>query len=120
VVLKPRSSVETEPNADVCITGRPRYTRDSQERLARFGEMTQNCSQMLAQEFVDGGAIGYFMLMCHGELRAEFDVHPTGSGSAMQVTVEPNAEMRAASLAILKALRWHGVRGIGREGRQRK
>jgi predicted ATP-grasp superfamily ATP-dependent carboligase len=115
VVLKPRSSVETEPSGAVRITGRPRYARDSQELLARFGEMTQICSQMLAQEFVDGEGVGYFALMCHGELRAEFahrrirDVHPTGSGSAVRVSVDPDPEMRAASLAMLKALRWHGV-----------
>jgi predicted ATP-grasp superfamily ATP-dependent carboligase len=115
VVLKPRSSVETQPYGAVRITGRPRYARDPQKLLARFGEMTQICSQMLAQEFVDGEGVGYFALMCHGELRAEFahrrirDVHPTGSGSAVRVSVEPDPEIRADSLAILKALRWHGV-----------
>jgi predicted ATP-grasp superfamily ATP-dependent carboligase len=115
VVLKPRSSVETEPNGGIRITGRPRYARDSQELLARFAEMTQICSQMLAQEFVDGEGMGYFTLLCHGELRAEFahrrirDVHPTGSGSAVRVSVEPDPEVKAASLAILKSVRWHGV-----------
>jgi predicted ATP-grasp superfamily ATP-dependent carboligase len=69
----------------------------------------------LAQEFVDGEGMGYFALMCHGELRAEFahrrirDVHPTGSGSAVRVSVEPDPEVKAASLAILKSVRWHGV-----------
>ena len=115
LVLKPRSSVEAESDGGIRITGRPRYAKDSQELLARFGEMTQICSQMLAQEFVDGEGVGYFALMCRGELRAEFahrrirDVHPTGSGSAVRVSETPNAEIRAASLAILKALRWHGV-----------
>jgi predicted ATP-grasp superfamily ATP-dependent carboligase len=48
-------------------------------------------------------------------LRAEFahrrirDVHPTGSGSAVRVSVEPDPEIRRASLAILEALHWHGV-----------
>jgi predicted ATP-grasp superfamily ATP-dependent carboligase len=115
VVLKPRSSVETQSNGGVRITGRPRYARDSQELLARYEELIQICSQMLVQEFVDGDGVGYFALMCHGELRAEFahrrirDVHPTGSGSAVRVSVEPDPEVRTASLAILKALRWHGV-----------
>ncbi|MBZ5683726.1 MAG: ATP-grasp domain-containing protein [Acidobacteriia bacterium] len=115
VVLKPRSSVETEADGGVRITGRPRYARDPQELLARYEDLIQICSQMLAQEFVDGEGVGYFALMCHGELRAEFahrrirDVHPTGSGSAVRVSVEPDPEVRAASLAILKALRWHGV-----------
>ncbi len=115
VVLKPRSSVETEPNGVVRITGRPRYAKNPEELLARYEQLSQICSQMLAQEFVDGEGVGYFVLMCHGELRAEFahrrirDVHPTGSGSAVRVSVEPDPDMRAASLAILKALRWHGV-----------
>jgi len=114
-VLKPRSSVETVSDGGVRVTGRPRYAKDPQELLARFGEMTKLCSQMLAQEFVDGEGVGYFALMCHGKLRAEFahrrirDVHPTGSGSAVRVSVDPDPEVRAASLAILKALRWHGV-----------
>jgi predicted ATP-grasp superfamily ATP-dependent carboligase len=70
---------------------------------------------MLVQEFVDGEGVGYFALLRHGELRAEFahrrvrDVHPTGSGSAVRVSVEPDPELRRASLAILKALRWQGV-----------
>jgi predicted ATP-grasp superfamily ATP-dependent carboligase len=115
VVLKPRSSVETESDGGVRITGRPRYAKDQQELLARYEELIQICSQMLVQEFVDGDGVGYFALMSHGELRAEFahrrirDVHPTGSGSAVRVSVEPDAEMRTASLAILQALRWHGV-----------
>lgn len=115
VVLKPRSSVEAESDGGVRITGRPRYAKDPQELLARYEELIQICSQMLAQEFVDGEGVGYFALMCHGELRAEFahrrirDVHPTGSGSAVRVSVEPDPDVRAASLALLKALRWHGV-----------
>jgi predicted ATP-grasp superfamily ATP-dependent carboligase len=115
VVLKPRSSVETQSDGDVRITGRPRYARNSQELLARYEELIQICSQMLVQEFVDGEGVGYFALLHHGELRAEFahhrvrDVHPTGSGSAVRVSVEPDPELRRASLAILKALRWHGV-----------
>ena len=115
VVLKPRSSVEAVSDGGVRITGRPRYARGPQELLVRYEELIKICSQMLVQEFVDGEGVGYFALMCHGELRAEFahrrvrDVHPTGSGSAIRVSVEPDPEMRATSLAMLKALRWHGV-----------
>ena len=53
--------------------------------------------------------------MHQGELRAEFahkrirDVHPTGSGSAVRVSIEPDPDIRRWSLAILKALNWHGV-----------
>ena len=70
---------------------------------------------MLVQEFVDGDGVGYFALMRRGELLAEFahrrirDVHPTGSGSAVRVSVAPEPEVRRASLSILQALQWHGV-----------
>lgn len=115
VVLKPRSSVETQSDGGVRVTGRPRYAKDSQELLARYEDLTKVCSRMLVQEFVDGEGVGYFALMCHGQLRAEFahrrirDVHPTGSGSAVRMSAEPDPVIRSASLAILKALRWHGV-----------
>ncbi len=61
--------------------------------------------------------------MCNGEPRGEFahrrirDVHPTGSGSAVRVSVKPDPKLRDASLAILKALNWHGVAMV--EFRQR-
>src|SRR5262249_31267220 len=37
------------------------------------------------------------------------DVHPTGSGSAVRVSVEVPSDLRMAALAILKSLNWHGV-----------
>ena len=115
LVLKPCNSVEAGSDGAVRITGRPRYARNLDELEDRFKEMIRICSQMLVQEFVDGEGTGYFALMRHGELRAEFahrrlrDVHPTGSGSALRVSVEPDPQVRAASLAILQGLRWHGV-----------
>jgi predicted ATP-grasp superfamily ATP-dependent carboligase len=69
----------------------------------------------MVQRYVAGEGAGYFVLMNHGELRAEFahrrirDVYPTGSGSAVRVSVRPPPQIREASLAILKALNWHGV-----------
>jgi predicted ATP-grasp superfamily ATP-dependent carboligase len=115
VVLKPRSSVESRSDGGIRITGRPRYAKDAQELLARYKDLTQICSEILVQEFVDGEGVGYFALMSRGELRAEFahrrirDVHPTGSGSALRMSAEPDPETKTASLAILAALRWHGV-----------
>jgi len=115
VVLKPRSSVESQSDGGIRVTGRPRYVRDANELLACYWGLTQICSEVLAQEFVDGEGVGYFALMCRGELRAEFahrrirDVHPTGSGSAVRVSVQPDPEAKKASLAMLTALRWHGV-----------
>jgi len=70
---------------------------------------------VLAQEFVEGSGAGYFALMCGGEPRAEFahrrlrDVRPTGSGSALRESVEPDPRVREAALSILGALGWHGV-----------
>jgi predicted ATP-grasp superfamily ATP-dependent carboligase len=115
VVLKPSSSVETQADGKVRLTGRPRYARNAEEFLDAYQQMSQVASRVLVQEFVDGEGTGYFALMHHGELRAEFahrrirDVHPTGSGSAVRVSVEPDPQVRAASLAMLKELHWHGV-----------
>jgi len=96
-------------------TGRPRYARNAQELLAVFRELRQMCSHVLVQEFVEGQGTGYFALMRQGELRAEFahrrirDVHPSGSGSTLRISVEPDPQVRQYSLAILQALHWHGV-----------
>ncbi len=115
VVLKPRSSAEMSDDGAVRTTGRPRYARSLQELLAVHLDLHRVSSRVLVQEFVDGEGAGYFALMRHGELRAEFahrrirDVHPTGSGSAVRVSVEPDPQVRQASLAILRALHWHGV-----------
>ncbi len=115
VVLKPRSSVETRSDGAMQVTGRPRYAKNAEELQALYQEMSGTCSRVLVQEFVDGEGTGYFALMHHGELRAEFahrrirDVHPTGSGSAVRISVEPDPQVRNPSLAILRALHWHGV-----------
>ena len=115
LVLKPRSSVEAQADGAIRTTGRPRYARNPGELKALYQEMSRTCSRVLVQEFVDGEGTGYFALMRHGELRAEFahrrirDVHPTGSGSAVRISVEPDPEVRSASLKILQALHWHGV-----------
>jgi predicted ATP-grasp superfamily ATP-dependent carboligase len=114
-VLKPPSSVKTGPDGLVRATGRPRYARNAEELRAVYQQMSGRSSRVLAQEFVEGEGVGYFALMRHGELRAEFahrrirDVHPTGSGSALRVSVEPDSQVRRSSLAILEALHWHGV-----------
>ena len=115
VVLKPRSSVEAQSDGAVKTTGRPRYAENAEELQSLYQEMSRTCSRVLMQEFVDGEGTGYFALMRHGELRAEFahrrirDVHPTGSGSAVRVSVSPDPQVRSASLAMLQALHWHGV-----------
>jgi predicted ATP-grasp superfamily ATP-dependent carboligase len=126
VVLKPRSSEEVRSSGLMRTTGRPRYASDAKQYDAAWQDLNRRCSVVLVQEFVEGEGIGYFALMRNGELRADFahrrirDVHPTGSGSAVRVSVEPSPDMRAASLAILRALHWHGVAMVEfrhREGR---
>ena len=114
-VLKPRTSQEQSSQGAIRATGRPSYAQDANEVMKAFMEMRRHCSAVLIQEFVEGTGTGYFALMKHGELRAEFahrrirDVHPTGSGSALRESILPNPRIRETSLAMLRALNWHGV-----------
>jgi predicted ATP-grasp superfamily ATP-dependent carboligase len=115
VVLKPRSSEELLPAGGTRTAGRPRYAGDVAQFDAAYDDIRTRSLAVLVQEFVAGEGTGYFALMHHGELRAEFahrrirDVHPTGSGSAVRISVAPDPEIRKCSLNILSALRWHGV-----------
>jgi predicted ATP-grasp superfamily ATP-dependent carboligase len=115
VVVKPRASEEVSADGRVRATGAPVYARDAGEFLSAYESLRRRAGVVLAQEFVAGAGAGYFALMREGNLRAEFahrrirDVRPTGSGSAVRISVAPGAKVRAASLAILKALGWHGV-----------
>jgi predicted ATP-grasp superfamily ATP-dependent carboligase len=114
VVLKPRVSAESA-HGGMRATGRPRYARNLAEMKKASSAMRQTCTSVLVQEFVEGIGTGYFALMNRGELRAEFahrrirDVHPTGSGSALRVSVLPDPKIREFSLAMLGKLNWHGV-----------
>jgi predicted ATP-grasp superfamily ATP-dependent carboligase len=115
VVLKPRASEEVTATGAVRTSGRPRYARNPGEFEDAYRDVSRRAAAVLIQEFVPGEGVGYFALMNRGELRAEFahqrirDVYPTGSGSAVRISVGPDPEIRRASLAILSALRWHGV-----------
>jgi predicted ATP-grasp superfamily ATP-dependent carboligase len=115
VVLKPRTSQEHSAQGSTRATGRPRYAETTAQAQAAFTAMRQQCSSVLVQEFVEGAGLGYFALMNHGQLRAEFahrrirDLHPTGSGSVLRESTLPIPEIRESSLAMLQALNWHGV-----------
>lgn len=115
VVLKPRASEEITASGTVRTGGRPRYARNSSEFDDAYRDVSSRSPAVLVQEFVPGDGTGYFALMNHGEMRAEFahrrirDVYPTGSGSAVRISIDPDPDIRRASLAILSALRWHGV-----------
>jgi predicted ATP-grasp superfamily ATP-dependent carboligase len=114
VVIKPRASEELQ--AGVLRTGgRPRYARDRTEFDRAYRDIGGRTSAVVVQQYIPGEGSGYFALMHCGEPRAEFahrrirDVHPTGSGSSLRVSVDPDSEIRRGSLAILSKLRWHGV-----------
>ena len=115
VVLKPRASEELCRQGNVRTGGRPRYARTPADFESAYEDISQRSSGVLVQQYVEGEGTGYFALMHNGELRAEFahrrirDVYPTGSGSAVRVSREPEPEIRRAGLAMLEALRWHGV-----------
>lgn len=123
VVLKPRTSEQQEGTGATQSTGRPLYARNPAEFESAYDELSKRAGSVLVQEFIPGGGTGYFALMRNGELRVEFahrrirDVHPTGSGSAVRASIRPDAKLRDASLAILKALNWRGVAMV--EFRQR-
>ncbi len=115
VVLKPRASEELGQQGNVRTGGRPRYASTTAEFESAYADISQRSSGVLVQQYVEGEGTGYFALMHNGELRAEFahrrirDVYPTGSGSAVRESREPEPEIRRAGLAILEALGWHGV-----------
>jgi predicted ATP-grasp superfamily ATP-dependent carboligase len=114
VVLKPRASEELRAGT-LQAGGRPRYAGDSAEFDDAYLNISKRSSAVMVQQYIPGEGAGYFALMHHGELRAEFahrrirDVHPTGSGSALRVSADPDPEIRRASLTILSKLNWHGV-----------
>jgi predicted ATP-grasp superfamily ATP-dependent carboligase len=114
-VIKARSSEQISASGKVLACGAPLYARNAGELLAASDEMSRRSSGALVQEFVEGEGAGYFALMREGELRMEFahrrirDVRPTGSGSAVRASAAPDPRMRSAALAILQALKWHGV-----------
>lgn len=115
-VLKPRASQEADESGQtIHATGAPIYARDEAEFLGAYDQLRERCRDVLAQEWVAGQGSGYFALMRHGQLRAEFahkrlrDVRPTGSGSALRESVRLDGPMRDGALALLEALNWHGV-----------
>jgi predicted ATP-grasp superfamily ATP-dependent carboligase len=115
VVLKPRFSEEPGLNGNVRTTSAPAYARTPAQFLEAYRRLARRSRSVLVQEFVPGSGAGYFALMRHGELRAEFahhrirEVRPTGSGSAVRQSTPVSPAMREAALAMLKALDWHGV-----------
>ena len=114
VVLKPKSSEEVVEGRSTRSTGKPLYVRSDAELREACRSLLDRTVAVIAQEYVEGTGSGYFALMNHGELRAEFahrrirDVRPTGSGSALRESVPVDPRLRDAALPILQSLRWHG------------
>jgi predicted ATP-grasp superfamily ATP-dependent carboligase len=115
VIVKPCSSEEYVAGGQARTTGAPLYARNENELLRAWNRISRRCRAALVQEFTDGDGVGYFALMRNGEPRAEFahrrlrDVRPTGSGSALRVSVSADGLVREQGLAVLRALKWHGV-----------
>jgi predicted ATP-grasp superfamily ATP-dependent carboligase len=116
--IKARTSVELA-GGRVRSTARPLYARDPVEFLQAYRRLHERASQVIAQEFIDGGAAIYCLLLCRGQLRAEFayqrirSVHPTGWGAALRVSV-PADGLREGSLRIIRALdpQWTGLASV--------
>ena len=114
VVLKPSSSEEMTASG-TRTTGAPLYACDEIEFRNAYARMRLRCRSVLVQEFIEGRGVGYFALMRHGEVRAEFahrrlrDVRPTGSGSSLRESTTPDPRIRRAARSMLEALGWHGV-----------
>ena len=115
VVLKPNVSQKRTEDGRSAPTGAPLYAKSVAEFVSAVASMRTRCDSIIVQEFVTGDGAGYFALMNHGELRGEFahrrirDVRPTGSGSALRESVTPSPALRDGSLALLRAIGWHGV-----------
>jgi predicted ATP-grasp superfamily ATP-dependent carboligase len=114
VVLKPRMSEEVVAGNATRSTGKPLYARSSHELREAYQRIARRSRAVIAQEYIEGTGSGYFALMNHGELVAEFshrrirDVRPSGSGSALRESVAVDPRIRDAALSILQSLRWHG------------
>ena len=114
-MLKPQSSEEVGFSGKTRSTGRPLYAKNAHELMVAFRSLSRRARAVLVQEFVPGAGVGYFALMSGGEVRAEFahrrlrDVHPTGSGSSLRMSVLPDSRLRGQSQKLLRALGWHGV-----------
>lgn len=117
-VLKARTSVEVG-RRHVTATARPLYARNPQEFLDAYRELHRSATHVIVQEFIDGEGVVYCLLMCRGELRAEFayrrirSVHPTGWGACVRVSIPPDL-LRSRSLKVIRALdpQWTGLASV--------
>ena len=115
VVLKCQSSEQRLPDGRLVMTPNQRYAQSPTEFLQAYQWLSRAHGAVLAQEFIQGQGVGYFALMHHGELRAEFahlrvrEVCPCGSQSSLRVGIAVPSRVRDAGLRLLRELKWHGV-----------
>lgn len=114
VVLKPAMSHEPG-GQQVRSTGAPLYASTPSEFIESWHALSRRCETMLVQPFIPGSGTGYFALVRHGEVLADFahrrirDIRPTGSGSAVRESIAMTELLREPSQRLLRALAWHGV-----------
>lgn len=114
VVLKPAMSHEPV-GGRMQATGAPLYARDRAQFIAQWRALIRRSRAVVVQRFVEGGGAGYFALVQHGRVVAEFahrrirDVRPTGSGSAVRESVAVDPALSVPARRLLEAIGWHGV-----------
>src|SRR5882762_6187797 len=72
VVLKPRSSFETNGQGTIRTTGRSLYARNIEEFTYSCGVLRNKFSSVLVQKYTPARGVVYYALMSPGALRAEF------------------------------------------------
>ena len=112
VVIKPLSSKKL-------INGRVqpldvRICADAAERAAAYRELLPHTAVM-EQSYFGGRGVGVEMLFEHGEPRWTFahqrvhEMPVTGGASTYRRAIRPPEGVRAAAVALLRRLRWHGA-----------
>src|SRR6185312_15491135 len=113
--VKPCMSEERHVSGGIRTTGAPAYARGPDELARAWAVLRRRCDSVLVQEYIEGVGTGYFAIAEHGRVRAEFahrrlrDVRPTGSGSALRISVPVDPLIAESSRRLLADLEWHGV-----------
>ncbi|MFA6446650.1 MAG: ATP-grasp domain-containing protein [Patescibacteria group bacterium] len=113
-ILKPRHSCQWKNGRGA--SGRTITIQNAQELGEKAQEIADKTGEWpLIQRYVQGEEFGAFFLMQNGEVKSEFahrrvrSISPYGGASCVRESIEMPADMRKASLDLLKALDWTGV-----------
>jgi predicted ATP-grasp superfamily ATP-dependent carboligase len=113
LVIKPRSSV-LGCSQRRSATG-IEYAWNGDELRRRYTALHEKSPWPMVQEYVGGDGAGCFFLIREGRVLARFqhrrlrDKNPTGSGSCLRVSVEPDEALMAASEKLLRSMGWDGL-----------